>query len=119
MLPQATIQRYQPGGDIYLTLAGRYGSQAADKIAVAALTGDRGNITNAIDEVKNGLPLEDSTSTILLDQLANDPLAAPLAAADKALNQIFASTTGKVVTVVAIVAVVVVLAIYLPKPPSR
>lgn len=112
----AQIARYQPGGDIYAKLAGKYGTQSADLVAVAASTGDRFKITDALATVKNGAPLEDSTSSILIDQLITDPLAAPLEAADKATKQIFASTTGKVVVAVVIVGIVVVLAVYLPKP---
>lgn len=116
MLPAATITRYQPGGDIYNTLAGQYGNQAADLIAAAARTGDRTAVTDAIAQVKHGHPLESSTTTILLDQLLTDPLAAPLDAADSGLKKVFASTTGKVVTAAVIVGVIVVLVVYLPKP---
>jgi hypothetical protein len=116
MMPDTVIARYQPGGDIYANLSGQYGIAPADIIAEAARTGDRFKVTDALALVRRGQPLEESTSVILIDQLITDPLAAPLAAADAGIKQIFASTTGKVVTAVAIVGLIVVVLLYIPKP---
>jgi hypothetical protein len=108
---QTTINRYQPGGDIYSQLAARYGVENANRIAAAAATGDRETLTNEIAIVRNGEFLNESTSMILLDQLATNPLGAPLDALNKGVNQIFNSQGVKTILTVAVVAVVIVLAV--------
>lgn len=87
-LSDSTIQRYQPGGDIYVTLVGEYGASSADAIAQAALSGDSILVANAINMAKNGAPLDTSTLGIFADQIATDPLGAPLAS----LNNQFANS---------------------------
>jgi hypothetical protein len=80
------IDRYKPGGDIYQTLSDHYGSTAAQKVYQAALGGQPGAIAQAIGEVRNGPPLNDSTASIFLDQIETDPLAAPLASANSLIG---------------------------------
>jgi hypothetical protein len=85
-MDDATIARYQPGGDIFTRLVGTYGLSGAQSIAAAAKTGDRSAVSEALALVRgDGPPLDDSTTHIFLDQLASDPLSAPL---DKANNVI-------------------------------
>ena len=81
-MDQDTINRYQPGGDIYASLLQSYGQSGANSVAQAALSGDETQINAALTQVKFGQPLNTSTADILLNQLATDPLAAPLADAD-------------------------------------
>lgn len=80
------IERYQPGGDIYNKLAAQYGTAAAQQVYQAALSNDRVAITDAIANVRSGPPLQDSTAAIFFDQLATDPLAAPLADVNKVIG---------------------------------
>lgn len=92
-MDQATIQRYQPGGDIYATLVSQYGQDSANAIAAAALTGDRTVLGNAIENAK-GIPQNTgSTSTVtnFLQQITTDPLAAPLQGANNILGNSFLS----------------------------
>jgi hypothetical protein len=91
MMTQSLIQRYQPGGDIYATLAGQYGYGPADVIAAAATTGDETQINAALVRVKYGSDLPTSTVAILGNQLATDPLAAPFESANNILGNTFAS----------------------------
>ena len=79
-LDAATIARYQPpNGDIYLTLQTQYGTDNANSIAQAALTGDNnGEVAAAISQAEFGNPLNTSTGQILANQLETNPLAAPL-----------------------------------------
>jgi hypothetical protein len=91
-MPPQLIARYSPGGDIYATVQNQYGLDAARQIAAAAATGDSANITESIARVRQGAA-RTGTSTLanLVHQLATDPLAAPLAAADQlAANTFFA-----------------------------
>ena len=76
------IQRYQPGGDIYDSFVRLYNVDAANTIATAALTGSRTQITEAINRVKFGQPLNDSTASIFIRQIENNPLQAPLESLD-------------------------------------
>lgn len=85
-LDQATIDRYQSGGDIYQDLLSQYGQTAADAVAAAAQTGDRQNITDALVTAKYGANLDTSTFDIFAQQILTDPLAAPLASANNLLN---------------------------------
>lgn len=80
------IERYQPGGDIYQTIVQQYGTAGAQKVYQAALTGDRTAISEAIGELRDGPPLEDSTAALFLDQIATNPLAAPLGAANTVIG---------------------------------
>lgn len=109
------IERYQAGGDIYATLAAQYGTNAANSIAAAAATGDREQLTEAIAYVRNGAALDDSTASIFIDQLLTDPLAAPLDALDKGINQIFNSEGVKTILTVVAVGAVIALVIYASK----
>lgn len=111
-IPADTITRYQPGGDIYNALAEQYGLSAADVLAAAAASGDRATLTEALANVKYGAPLNDSTASILADQLLTDPLGAPLDALTSGIDQIFNSEGVKTVLTLAIVAGVVWLVIH-------
>ena len=89
-MEQATIDRYQAGGDIYATLAAQYGAAAADQIAAAAATGDRAQLSDAIELARgNGPARETSTLSIFGNQLATDPLAAPLDSLNNQLGKAF------------------------------
>lgn len=83
------VSRYAPGGDIYQTLATSYGNAAAQKVYNAALTGDRGAITEALATVRNGPPLTDSTAEIFLQQITTDPLAAPIESLNNQVGNVF------------------------------
>jgi hypothetical protein len=85
------IARYQPGGDIYISLQSTYGTAGANQIAQAALSGDETQINAVIDQLKFGAPLNTSTASILGNQLATDPLGAPLASLNGALGNTFMS----------------------------
>ncbi|MDE2100738.1 MAG: hypothetical protein KGL39_26065 [Patescibacteria group bacterium] len=92
-MDQATIQRYQPGGDIYATLVSQYGQQAAAQIAQAASTGDRTVLGNAIENAKGVAANTGSTSTLVnfWNQITTDPLAAPLQGANSIIGNSFLS----------------------------
>lgn len=90
-MEQALIDRYQPGGDIYARLKAQYGDAGAALVAIAAQSGDRAQVTDALDRVKYGERLNDSTLEIFLGQLATAPLDAPLDALDSAVDRIFDS----------------------------
>jgi hypothetical protein len=86
-MDKATIARYQPGGDIFKSLVNTYGLSAANSLATAASTGDRGAINEAFAIVRGDGPLlDDSTTHIFLDQLATDPLSAPLGDANNLIG---------------------------------
>jgi hypothetical protein len=78
-MDQATIQSYQPGGTIYAQLQTTYGTDGANTIAAAALTGDESQVNAAITQVQYGNPLNTSTGDAFISQVTTDPLAAPLA----------------------------------------
>ena len=80
------IQRYQSGGDIYSALATQLGKAGADAVATAARSGDETQVNAALVTAKTGAPLNTSTVGIFLDQVTTDPLAAPLAAAERLAN---------------------------------
>lgn len=110
------IARYQPGGDIYATIARTYRNGLADAeyVARAAATGNRDTLAEAIAYVRNGAALETSTGVIFLDQVLTDPLAAPIDALNKGVKQLFDSSGVKSLLTVAVVAVVVVLVVKTP-----
>jgi hypothetical protein len=91
MIDQATIARYQPGGDIYATLEDQYGRNAALLIAQAAQTGDRDSLNEAIAQVRHGAKLDDSTAKIFWQQITTDPFDAPLDSLNKGLGTVFKS----------------------------
>ena len=92
MIP-SEIASYQPGGTAYANAVIMYGQAAANTLASAAATGDQTQLTNAIESIRgNGAaPLNTSTLSIFGNQLATDPLAAPLASANNALGNTFFS----------------------------
>jgi len=83
-----TVNRYQPGGDIYAKLLAQYGQGNADAIAQAARSGDESQVNAAIVNAKYGPALDTSTLDAFGNQLATDPLGAPLAG----LNNIVGNT---------------------------
>lgn len=83
-----TIQRYQPGGDIYANLESKYGRNGALLVAQAALTGDKFAVNDALSRVKFGERLDDSTASLFWKQITTDPLAAPLESANAAIGTI-------------------------------
>ncbi len=90
-MEQSTIDRYQPGGDIYTKLLAQYGQANADSIAAAARTGDETQVNSALVSAKNGAPLNTSTWGIFGNQIITDPLAAPLEGANTLLGNTFMS----------------------------
>lgn len=80
--PGMDVARYQPGGDIYGSLNSQYGPGAADRVASAAMSGSRADVTNAMAAIRSG-PATGSTSTAVnfFRQITSDPLQAPIAAA--------------------------------------
>jgi hypothetical protein len=113
MMPPDLIQRWQPGGDIYAQVVAAYGVDAANACAAAATTGDRTQVTAALESIKYGQPLQDSTAALFLDQITSDPLAAPLASADglirKTLLAFAASPFVAIAAVAGIAAVVFIV----------
>ena len=108
-MDQTLINRYQRGGDIYATLVNQYGQTNADTIAAAALSGDRVQVASAIGTIRNGPNLDTSTLDILANQLATDPLAAPLEGLNSTLNNTILSFL-KNPTVLLVLAVVLFFA---------
>lgn len=89
------IKRYQPGGDLYQKAAAQFGTAAANDIARSALTGDQREVNSAFQRALNyGAPLETSTTKIFFNQIATDPLGAPLDSANAAIGNVFGSTLG-------------------------
>jgi hypothetical protein len=84
------ISRYSPGGDIYAQIAAESGQAGAQKVYLAALTGDRTSLANARRSLKGLPPIAastPSTASEFFDQITTDPLAAPLAAANNQLGK--------------------------------
>lgn len=90
---QDLINRYQPGGDIYATLEKTYGRNGALIVAQAARTGDRFAVTNAIERVRFGERMSESTARIFWTQITTDPFNAPL----ETLNQTLEASAGSLV----------------------
>jgi len=107
-MDQTLIARYAPGGDLYDQYQASYGKAGADAIYAAAQTGEKTAVTDAIVKQKYGNDLQTSTAIIFGEQVATDPLAAPLAAADtfttNTLKSLFSSWTVWVVVIIAGVA---------------
>lgn len=79
--------RYQPGGDIYTTLADEYGVNAANRVATAA-RGTQADLNEAIADIRSG-PARSGTNTLgnFVTQITTDPLAAPLASANNQIGK--------------------------------
>ncbi len=93
-MDQQTIARYQAGGDIYAQLQSTYGTTSADAIAAAAATGDETQVNAAISNAKYGAPLDSSTWDILENQLATNPLGAPLDSLNNQLSTLVKNIFG-------------------------
>ena len=78
--------RYAPGGDIFDSLAASYGRDAAQRVFAAHQSGEPGAVARILGELKHGPTGSTSTLSILAEQLATDPLGAPLAAANRTLG---------------------------------
>jgi len=85
-MTNATIQRYQPGGDIYAQLEAQWGRPGALTVAQAALTGDRAAITEALAQLKSGDPRDESTARLFWSQITTDPFDAPLSSLNSGLG---------------------------------
>ncbi len=85
-MDQATINRYQPGGDLYAQLEAQYGRTGALLIAQAARTGDRDALNEAFGRVRHGERLEESTAKLFWQQITTDPFDAPLESLNKGLG---------------------------------
>ena len=97
-MDQATINRYQQMnpdtldvGDIYASLEAQFGTDKANTIADAALSGDETKINAAIVQAKYGNALNTSTGSLFYNQITTNPLAAPLESANKLLGNTFLS----------------------------
>ena len=90
-MDNATIFRWQQGGDLYAQVQQQYGTAAADAVAQAAQTGDRVAVAQALTTAKYGAPLDTSVTDILANQLATDPLAAPAADLNSLIQNSFLS----------------------------
>jgi hypothetical protein len=90
-MDQATINRYQPGGDIYAQMVKNYGASNANAIASAALSGDETQVNAAIDTAQFGAPLDSSTTDQFVNLIETDPLGAPLADLNTTLGNTFLS----------------------------
>lgn len=93
----ATIDRYQPGGDIYATVLKQYGQTWADNIAAAARTGDQsGEVAAAIANARTAAgitkgPQDTSTLHAFVNLISTDPLGAPLAGLNNLVGNTFFS----------------------------
>ncbi|MEI9961336.1 MAG: hypothetical protein WDM76_09500 [Limisphaerales bacterium] len=69
----STIQRYQPGFDIYASNVTKYGATAANAIAAAARTGDNYQVNAAMSQAENGAARNASLFSIFGNQLVHRP----------------------------------------------
>ncbi len=89
---QDTINRYQPGGDFYDSAVAKFGQSGANALAAAAATGDQAVLNDTFARLNgDGYARNTSTLSILGNQLATDPLAAPLESANRVLGNTFFS----------------------------
>ncbi len=111
-MDQNTVQRYQPGGDLYAKLVSQYGQASADAIAQAAATGDRTALANAIENARGIAANSGSTSTWsnFWSQITTDPLAAPLSGANNLIGNSFLSLL-KNPWVIAVIVIVLFFAL--------
>lgn len=109
-MDQSLVRRYQPGGDLYTTLATTQGTAAANSVASAAATGQRESVTNAMANIRNTQATgSTSTFTNFMQQITSDPLQAPIAAAmgqGSSGPGLGGNTTGKVLGGLATIAVI-------------
>lgn len=74
---QISIERWAPGGDIYVKLADAYGVNGANLAYNAAMTGDRYKITEALAGLRFGPARDESLARLFWQQIKTDPLLAP------------------------------------------
>lgn len=89
-------EQYSPAGDTFWAIEARYGMAAADSVYAAARSGNTNTVNAELSNIRRGTSNADyqgSTSTFwnFGAQLATDPLAAPLDAANTALANSVAS----------------------------
>ena len=92
----ATIQRYQPGGDISATLVSEYGQASADSIAAAATGDNNGEVNTAIANARTAAGItkgeqDDSVLDAFGHQIVTNPLGAPLDSLNKVVGNTFLS----------------------------
>ena len=106
--------RYAPGGDIYNEVAGQYGTDGANRVWQAHETGRAGAVADVLADLKKIPVRDDSTGSIFWRQITTDPLAAPLASANRGLGNILGSAIkGLFANPWVLLVVVVVVGIYL------
>lgn len=97
--PVSDMDRYDVNGDIYTSIQNTYGTGVADQVTNAAAAGDRGMISQILGSaIPLGKPgggsvqpqLDTSTSDAFWTQIYNEPLVAPIEAANRVLT-----STGK------------------------
>ena len=103
-MSQDLINRYQSGGDIYAALLAKYGQTTADAVAQAALSGDETQVNAALAQGIYGNPLDTSTVSILTQQLATNPLGAPLDAINNVIGNTFSSLFSSKYVVIVLIA---------------
>jgi len=101
---QSLINRYQPGGDIYGSLQAQYGTAGADSVAQAALTGDETQVNAALVAVKFGGPLNTSTLSLFGQQLATNPLGAPIESLNNQIGKVIGDLFKNPLVLVALAA---------------
>lgn len=107
------LERYSPDGDIYESLKADYGKAAAEKVLQAFISGESGAVSEVLSDLSHGEKLNTSTTGILGEQLATDPLGAPLDAAGKVADKVAASAfIGILKSPALILAVAIVLGLY-------
>jgi hypothetical protein len=103
-------RRYQPEGDIYIKLALQYGKDWADKAAAAALANDGEELTRVIADARSAAGITkpeqeaDGTFGNFVDQLATDPLGAPIASAQGILANTLESLYRNPLVLIAVIA---------------
>jgi hypothetical protein len=96
-MDDATIARYQQGGDIYNQLVDQYGVSGADSVAAAAATGDNnGEVQEAIAMLRIGPKKDTSTLDIFAEQIVTNPLAAPADALNDQLRKFSKNLFGAI-----------------------
>jgi hypothetical protein len=109
---QDLINRYQPGGDIYNSLAASLGVPGANLVATAALTGDETQVNTALTQAQFGNPLDTSTISIFSSEIATNPLAAPFSDLNTLLSNSLKSLVGNPLVLLSTIAIVGGVVIY-------
>jgi len=113
-MDQSLIQRYQSGGDIYLSIFSQHGAAAANAVANAALSGDERQINAVLAGYETAAgnsktytpPLDTSTLDAFGNQIVTDPLGAPFASANNLIGNSVLSFLKNPWVVVAVVVII-------------